>query len=381
MRRIHFFAPIVAMTLAGSVSVAAQEESAQEESVTTVQRWRIVNLSTFVPRAINNINWVAGQWSSTPLDSSDGVEFDQFGAGGFCSPNPNRQAAVFGYNTLTLVGAGPGSDAFGINGRKWTVGYECVSIYSDYYGDYVDASIPFVSKNGVVYPIQSNPTSVGAARAINDRGDIVGWSDPSVDLLFYDNPPQVWDAKWPYNRPLTSEPISVAPAAVAAVDDVNKSGAYIFSLNWTDESARTVCALVSSTTWTNIPDDDVYGAGPECLYSSVNDIGDVAANDGANNPYLFSNGILTYLSPGVHGTARQMNNLGVVVGSIQTGSGLHAAMWRNGTLTDLNDLLPATSGWTLTRAIAVNDHGFIVGIGQHGGQWLGFELVPMPALK
>jgi len=370
------------MAIAGSVGVAAQEQDQNPDTATIVQRWRLVNLGTFVPRSINNIDWVAGQWSATPLTASDGGEIDQGGAGGFCSPDPNRQAAVYGYNTLTLLGAGPGSAAFGLNSRKWTVGYQCTSLYSDYGGGYFNVSVPFVWKNGIVYSMQSNASAVGAARAINDRGDIVGWSDPSVDLLFYDNPPQVWDAKWPYNRPLTSVPISVAPASVAAVDDVNKYGTYIFSLNWTDESARTVCALVSSTTWTNIPDDDVYGVGPECLYSSVNDNGDVAANDGDNNPYLFSKGVLTYLSPGIHGTTVQINNNGVIVGTIQTPSGPHAAMWRLGTVTDLNSVLPAAaSGWTLTRAIAANDHGFIVGIGQYHGQWLGFELIPMPAIR
>jgi hypothetical protein len=75
-----------------------------------------------------------------------------------------------------------------------------------------------------------------------------------------------------------------------------------------------------------------------------------------------------------------MNNNDVVVGAIQTGSGQHAAMWRNGTVTDLNDVLPPSAGWTLTRAIAINDHGFVVGVGQHGGQWLGFELIPTPAI-
>jgi hypothetical protein len=143
-----------------------------------------------------------------------------------------------------------------------------------------------------------------------------------------------------------------------------------------------MCALVGATSWTNIPDDDVFGVGPECVFSSVNDNGDVAANDGSGNPYLFSNGLLTYLSPGVRGTAVQINNNGLVIGSIETVTGLHAAMWRDGTVTDLNSVLPPrASGWTLTRAIALNDHGFIVGIGQYHGEWLGFELIPTPAIR
>jgi hypothetical protein len=53
---------------------------------------------------------------------------------------------------------------------------------------------------------------------------------------------------------------------------------------------------------------------------------------------------------------------------------IHAAIWTNGVVTDLNTLLPPGSGWDLEDALAINDNGDIVGIGAHNGQADGFLL-------
>ncbi len=47
-------------------------------------------------------------------------------------------------------------------------------------------------------------------------------------------------------------------------------------------------------------------------------------------------------------------------------------------MTDLNSLIPAGSGWVLTRATAINDAGHIVGSGVIGGQVRAFLLTPDP---
>jgi probable HAF family extracellular repeat protein len=51
----------------------------------------------------------------------------------------------------------------------------------------------------------------------------------------------------------------------------------------------------------------------------------------------------------------------------------HAFLWQNGVMTDLNDLLPASSGWVLTAARGINDNQQVVGRGTHNGllaSWL-----------
>ncbi len=66
------------------------------------------------------------------------------------------------------------------------------------------------------------------------------------------------------------------------------------------------------------------------------------------------------------------NNAGDVVGS----SHGHAFLWTSGAIADLNDLLPANSGWVLENAWAINDSGQIVGSGVHDGQVRAFLLSP-----
>lgn len=74
--------------------------------------------------------------------------------------------------------------------------------------------------------------------------------------------------------------------------------------------------------------------------------------------------------------ANGVNADGFVVGSsyLADNSTLHAMIYRDGTLQDLNDLLPGNSGWELADALAINDKGQITGWGYFNGQIRGFLL-------
>ncbi len=58
-----------------------------------------------------------------------------------------------------------------------------------------------------------------------------------------------------------------------------------------------------------------------------------------------------------------------------------AFLYSNGTMLDLNDLIPATSGWRLLRAYDINNAGQIVGTGLYGGRQLAFRLDPIPTVS
>lgn len=95
--------------------------------------------------------------------------------------------------------------------------------------------------------------------------------------------------------------------------------------------------------------------------------------------FLVSGGVVQ--SPGTLGgikaAAYDINNQGVFVGdSTLADTTLHAFLYRNGTMTDLNSLI-ANSGWILTSARAINDQGQIVGIGTFNGQDRAFLLNPI----
>jgi hypothetical protein len=71
-----------------------------------------------------------------------------------------------------------------------------------------------------------------------------------------------------------------------------------------------------------------------------------------------------------------INSSHQVVGAETVKGAEHAAVWRAGTVTDLNALLPAGSGWVLQRASAINDSGEIAGVGSYEGTTRAFLLKP-----
>ncbi len=71
-----------------------------------------------------------------------------------------------------------------------------------------------------------------------------------------------------------------------------------------------------------------------------------------------------------------LNSAGQVVGTSQTLTLKRATLWQSGQPTDLNTLLPPNSGWVLTRAAAINDHGQIAGVGLFHGHRRAFLLTP-----
>jgi probable HAF family extracellular repeat protein len=96
--------------------------------------------------------------------------------------------------------------------------------------------------------------------------------------------------------------------------------------------------------------------------------------------FLYANGSAVSLGTlgGVRAVAKDINNAGIVVGtSSLANEELHAIVYVNGTLADLNALVSAGgAGWVLTSANAVNDSGVIVGEGTKDGVAHAFMLTP-----
>ena len=116
----------------------------------------------------------------------------------------------------------------------------------------------------------------------------------------------------------------------------------------------------------------------------VNDAGEVvgSADDGPNN-------IRAFLWTAKHGLVRLnvltggdsraigINRQGKIVGFYDLAPHVsHACLWQHGVLKDLNDLIPAHSGWALENARAINDRGQIAGNGRINGKKHAFLLTP-----
>jgi probable HAF family extracellular repeat protein len=81
---------------------------------------------------------------------------------------------------------------------------------------------------------------------------------------------------------------------------------------------------------------------------------------------------------GTNSHANGINASGAIVGDSDiSGGGSHAFLFSGGALSDLNDLIDASSGWVLASANAINGSGRITGSGTINGQTHGFLLVPI----
>ncbi len=128
--------------------------------------------------------------------------------------------------------------------------------------------------------------------------------------------------------------------------------------------------------------------------AGINDAGQIVGYASSTtftgySAYLYDHGVLNYLGrlPGDSTSqALGVNSAGVVVGTSGNvigedfGTGLRAFIYRDGKLSDLNTLLDASgAGWLLQSAKAINDNGWIVGVGVNPqGQVQSFLLTPVP---
>lgn len=71
-----------------------------------------------------------------------------------------------------------------------------------------------------------------------------------------------------------------------------------------------------------------------------------------------------------------INDSGVVVGQSTFQNTYHAFVYSGGKIKDLNNMIPAGSGWVLTEASGINSGGQIVGMGTHNGETRAFLLTP-----
>jgi probable HAF family extracellular repeat protein len=148
-------------------------------------------------------------------------------------------------------------------------------------------------------------------------------------------------------------------------DDIS-AGDPSFTRGWLINNAGTVLG------WRSGPDGGgrayvLYGGGAvppaDAAVYAMNDSGAMVGVEGGR---AFASGVPGGL-PSSLVAALGINNHGQIVGQGEIGDALHAVLFSNGQLIDLNERLPAGSGWELSQAAFMNDRGQMVVWGSHNG--------------
>ena len=311
-------------------------------------QFTVTDLGDFSALAVNNSTTVVGSQGVKAVLLRNGVLTDITPAGAFrAAPNgindldqvvgdasfcdlvggncvnARNRAFLFDRGTNTVLGTLGGRDSFAwaINNAGQIAGWSNVATPTPTNGD----EHAFIFQNGVFEDIGLKTTARSFASGINATGQVAGWASSS-------GPPEI--------------------------------GAFLFSGDAYQFFAQNGIA------W------DINNAGQIVGHLGGND-------DGTGRAFLFSGGNLQdlgMLPDHKFARANAINNAGDIVGFVMPsflfGGGERAFVFRNGTMQDLNNLIPANSGWLLSKAEDVNDAGQIVGTGLKDGQPRAFLLTP-----
>ncbi len=189
--------------------------------------------------------------------------------------------------------------------------------------------------------------AVARASAINDLGEIVGWSSSRAFLY--------------------------AGGVLTELGTLGGNNSYARSIN-------TAGQIVGSSTTTNgethafryfqgqMVDLGTLGGSTSEAYA-INTTGLIVGSSttvgGYSHAFLYSSDQMLDLGTlgGTNSIAFAVNANGNVVGSSSINGASHAFLYSNGQMTDLNGLIPPNSGWELLDAKGINDAGQIVGTG------------------
>jgi probable HAF family extracellular repeat protein len=223
----------------------------------------------------------------------------------------------------------------------------------------------FLWRHGVMTELPTLGGNNALGEAINDRDQVIGESETRKHLSCA--APFLYEFKafiWEQGR-ITALPL--LPGDNGALGSaINDEGQAVGTSGF--------CFIARhSVLWQNgkVTDIGSLGGTDGNLPSDINNRGEVvgesqlAAAPHHHHAFLWRHGVITDLGtlPGdVDSSANSINNKGEIVGfSFDKDGNVRGAVWENGVIADMNDLIPSSSGMFVLEAITVNDRGQIGG--------------------
>ena len=318
------------------------------------------------------------------------------------------RAGTYNLTDLGSLGGTRGSGAYALSGSGIAAGYSFVQGSS-----FVHAML---NDHGSVLDLGTLGGTQSLARAVNALGTVVGWAYPpglAVQHAF------LWR-----NGVMTD--LGTFGGGISDAHDINDAGIVVGSAFdaqdserafwWKDGVLHDVGTLGGSQSrafavnsqddivgMAAVPSDEEFHAflgkpgsplydlgtlgGPASHAYGVNERVHVcgwsmlAANSPPSRGFLWANGVMKSLGTlgGIYSAAFGLNDNDQVVGASTRADEVQVAfLWSNDQMVELDTLLPPGTGWLLTSAWDIDEHGAIVGEGvRPDGKTRAFLLTPV----
>jgi probable HAF family extracellular repeat protein len=292
----------------------------------------------------------------------------------------DQRAFIWSNGTMTDIGTlgGIRSGGSDINNKGEVAGFSHTTCRNSGYH-------AFLYSGGIMTDIGmdwKDGRSNSWAFCINDAGQIAGDHDDSTTAMNCGIPQITAETAWLYSE-----------GAMTEIDPLN--GQHDWSCGNSNaygmNNAGQVVGISNAENceWHSFLYNDGVTTDLGGTFSAygINNLGQIVGAmsvSGSVHACLWNNGELTDLGgfEGYSTFATHINDANQVVGYIynhSVGTIVGAFFWQNGTLYNLNDIIPIGSGWNVTGGADINIRGQIVGWGTNpSGQTRGFLLTPVP---
>lgn len=264
---------------------------------------------------------------------------------------------------LGTLPTGSTSQAFGLNNYGQVVGFAFDGSAAGGARNHA-----FLWGNGVMTDLFPEPAH-SVANAINDAGQVVGQHNlnrPYIwqDGEFYELGGFSGSNSWGYALGINNAGQVVGSSPVNNGSDGLSQHAFL----WEGGVMTDLGALPG------LPDSRAHAINELGQVVGFSSFFDPDTTDEIFESFLWKSGVMIDLGvPGDLNRAHDINDLGQIVGWSSSG----AYIYQDGVVTNLNTLIPAGSGVSLSTATGINNAGQIVVNGRVGGRFHAFLLTPV----